>query len=129
MFLTLSGYYFRSINQSIKQSSKQSIKQASNQANSQSSKHVIKQSSIQSINQSNLFPCLIPQFKYKRRVYKQMKLDLQQVKKYHSKANLKAFMEAVRNRQAEKVTKMLEKCLDPNFHEESSGGNGLSWYT
>ncbi|XP_072045059.1 SH3 and multiple ankyrin repeat domains protein 3-like isoform X2 [Amphiura filiformis] len=66
------------------------------------------------------------EFKYKRRVYKQMKLDLQQVKKYHSKANLRAFMEAIRNRQADKVDKMLEKCLDPNFHEESSGETPLT---
>ena len=51
-----------------------------------------------------------------------MKLDLNQVKKYHSKANLRAFMEAVRGKHADKVEKMLEKCLDPNFHEETSGG-------
>ena len=51
-----------------------------------------------------------------------MKLDLQQVKKYHSKANLRAFMEHIRKREVEKVDKMLDKCLDPNFHDEASGG-------
>lgn len=37
-------------------------------------------------------------------------------------ANLKKFMEYVQQRNVEKVSKFLEKGLDPNFHDPESGG-------
>lgn len=39
-----------------------------------------------------------------------------------SQANLKKFMEYVQQRNIEKVSKFLEKGLDPNFHDPESGG-------
>nr|XP_046146708.1 SH3 and multiple ankyrin repeat domains protein 3-like [Oncorhynchus gorbuscha] len=41
--------------------------------------------------------------------------------KLNSKANLKKFMEYVQQRNIEKVSKFLEKGLDPNFHDPESG--------
>ncbi|XP_049339629.1 SH3 and multiple ankyrin repeat domains protein 3 isoform X3 [Astyanax mexicanus] len=41
--------------------------------------------------------------------------------KINSKANLKKFMEYVQQRNIEKVSKFLEKGLDPNFHDPESG--------
>lgn len=39
-----------------------------------------------------------------------------------SQANLKRFMEHVHQKNVEKVSKWLEKGLDPNFHDSDSGG-------
>ncbi|XP_071791706.1 uncharacterized protein [Asterias amurensis] len=66
------------------------------------------------------------EFKYKRRVYKQMKLDIKEVKKYHNKSNVKMFFEAVRTKNIEKIVKMTGKCMDPNIHEESTGESPLT---
>lgn len=40
----------------------------------------------------------------------------------HFQANLKRFMEHVHQKNVEKVSKWLEKGLDPNFHDSDSGG-------
>uniref|UniRef100_A0A6Q2ZAW3 SH3 and multiple ankyrin repeat domains protein 3 n=1 Tax=Esox lucius TaxID=8010 RepID=A0A6Q2ZAW3_ESOLU len=61
------------------------------------------------------------EFRYKRRVYTQTHLDEKQLSKLHTKANLKKFMEYVQQRNIEKVSKFLEKGLDPNFHDPESG--------
>ncbi|XP_065139664.1 SH3 and multiple ankyrin repeat domains protein 3 isoform X1 [Paramisgurnus dabryanus] len=61
------------------------------------------------------------EFRYKRRVYAQAHLDEKQLSKLHTKANLKKFMEYVQQRNIEKVSKFLEKGLDPNFHDPESG--------
>ncbi|XP_038073650.1 protein shank-like isoform X2 [Patiria miniata] len=66
------------------------------------------------------------EFKYKRRVYKQMKLDIKEVKKYHNKTNIKAFFESVRSKNVDKITKMTGKCMDPNIQEESTGETPLT---
>uniref|UniRef100_A0AAZ3SNY9 SH3 and multiple ankyrin repeat domains protein 3 n=1 Tax=Oncorhynchus tshawytscha TaxID=74940 RepID=A0AAZ3SNY9_ONCTS len=60
-------------------------------------------------------------FRYKRRLYTQSHLDDKQLSKLHTKANLKKFMEYVQQRNIEKVSKFLEKGLDPNFHDPESG--------
>uniref|UniRef100_A0A914D2E5 Uncharacterized protein n=1 Tax=Acrobeloides nanus TaxID=290746 RepID=A0A914D2E5_9BILA len=57
------------------------------------------------------------ELKYKKRVYKMLKLDEKALKQLHSKSNLKKFMENVQQKQAEKVEKMCTQGLDPNFHD------------
>uniref|UniRef100_A0A8C8VN71 SH3 and multiple ankyrin repeat domains protein 3 n=1 Tax=Pelusios castaneus TaxID=367368 RepID=A0A8C8VN71_9SAUR len=61
------------------------------------------------------------EFRYKRRVYTQSLLDDKQFAKLHTKANLKKFMEYVQMLNVEKVCRLLEKGLDPNFHDPDSG--------
>ncbi|XP_013867770.1 SH3 and multiple ankyrin repeat domains protein 3 isoform X5 [Austrofundulus limnaeus] len=71
------------------------------------------------------FPSFAPvpylEFRYKRRVYTQTYLDEKQLSKLHTKANLKKFMEYVQQRSNEKVSRFLEKGLDPNFHDPDTG--------
>ncbi|XP_042352090.1 SH3 and multiple ankyrin repeat domains protein 3 [Plectropomus leopardus] len=71
------------------------------------------------------FPSIAPvpylEFRYKRRVYTQTYLDEKQLSKLHTKANLKKFMEYVQQRNTEKVSRFLEKGLDPNFHDPDTG--------
>ncbi|XP_026166532.1 SH3 and multiple ankyrin repeat domains protein 3 isoform X2 [Mastacembelus armatus] len=71
------------------------------------------------------FPSVAPvpylEFRYKRRVYTQTHLDEKQLSKLHTKANLKKFMEYVQQRNIEKVSRFLEKGLDPNFHDPDTG--------
>ncbi|XP_037834347.1 SH3 and multiple ankyrin repeat domains protein 3 isoform X3 [Kryptolebias marmoratus] len=71
------------------------------------------------------FPSFAPvpylEFRYKRRVYTQTYLDEKQLSKLHTKANLKKFMEYVQQRNTEKVSRFLEKGLDPNFHDPDTG--------
>nr|XP_041569664.1 SH3 and multiple ankyrin repeat domains protein 3-like [Taeniopygia guttata] len=61
------------------------------------------------------------EFRYKRRVYSQPLLDDKQFAKLHTKANLKKFMEYVQMLNSEKVCRLLEKGLDPNFHDPDTG--------
>ncbi|KAK9516796.1 hypothetical protein VZT92_024707 [Zoarces viviparus] len=71
------------------------------------------------------FPSIAPvpylEFRYKRRVYTQTHLDEKQLSKLHTKANLKKFMEYVQQRNIERVSRFLEKGLDPNFHDPDTG--------
>uniref|UniRef100_A0A087YJ44 SH3 and multiple ankyrin repeat domains 3a n=1 Tax=Poecilia formosa TaxID=48698 RepID=A0A087YJ44_POEFO len=71
------------------------------------------------------FPSIAPvpylEFRYKRRVYTQTYIDEKQLSKLHTKANLKKFMEYVQQRNIEKVSRFLEKGLDPNFHDPDTG--------
>ncbi|MBN3278241.1 SHAN3 protein, partial [Polyodon spathula] len=66
------------------------------------------------------------EFRYKRRVYTQCDLDDKQLAKLHTKANLKKFMEYVQQKNIDKVSKFLEKGLDPNFHDPDTGALLLS---
>ena len=62
------------------------------------------------------------QLKFKRRVYKMLNLDEKQLKNINSRTNLKKFLDHVLANNVEKVNKMCNKGLDPNFHCQESGG-------
>ncbi|EDL76581.1 rCG59239, isoform CRA_c [Rattus norvegicus] len=69
---------------------------------------------------------LSEQFRYKRRVYAQNLIDDKQFAKLHTKANLKKFMDYVQLHSTDKVARLLDKGLDPNFHDPDSGECPLS---
>lgn len=98
---------------------------------------------------TGLFFC--PQFRYKTRVYKQTNLDEKALAKLSSKvfhlftkmslvtdiqspgpptgmlflspqASQKKFLDYIQTGSLEKMAKVLEKGLDPNFHDPDSGG-------
>ena len=52
-----------------------------------------------------------------------LNLDEKQLKSINSKANMKKFLEHVMANNVEKVNKMCNKGLDPNFHCQESGGD------
>ncbi|CAM4576957.1 unnamed protein product [Caretta caretta] len=66
------------------------------------------------------------EFRYKKRVYKQLNLDEKQQAKIHTKANLRKFMDHVHHLSVEKITKMLDRGLDPNYHDLESGETPLT---
>ncbi|XP_045492791.1 protein shank isoform X7 [Colias croceus] len=66
------------------------------------------------------------ELKYKRRVYKMLKLDEKTLKALHSRANLRRFLEHVQHGQIDKITKACAKGLDPNFHCQETGETPLS---
>ncbi|KAL2078467.1 hypothetical protein ACEWY4_026152 [Coilia grayii] len=66
------------------------------------------------------------EFRYKTRVYKQANLDEKQLAKLHTKANLKKFLEYIQSGSLDKITKALDKGLDPNYHHQESGETPLS---
>ncbi|KAM4623881.1 SH3 and multiple ankyrin repeat domains protein 1-like [Polymixia lowei] len=66
------------------------------------------------------------EFRYKTRVYKQMNLDEKVLTKLSTKASLKKFLDYIQTGAAEKIAKVLEKGLDPNYHDPDSGETPLS---
>ena len=66
------------------------------------------------------------QLKFKRRVYKMLNMDEKQLKSINSRSNLKKFLDHVTSNNVEKVNKMCNKGLDPNFHCQDSGGKSLT---
>ncbi|XP_061706547.1 SH3 and multiple ankyrin repeat domains protein 3 isoform X2 [Cydia pomonella] len=66
------------------------------------------------------------ELKYKRRVYKMLKLDEKTLKALHSRANLRRFLEHVAHAQIDKLTKACAKGLDPNFHCTETGETPLT---
>ncbi|XP_078540431.1 SH3 and multiple ankyrin repeat domains protein 2 isoform X1 [Lissotriton helveticus] len=64
-------------------------------------------------------PCL--EFRYKNRVYKQSSLDEKQMAKIHTKGNLRKLFDYIQHRAVDKVTKMLDRGLDPNYHDPETG--------
>ncbi|XP_072321701.1 SH3 and multiple ankyrin repeat domains protein 2b [Eucyclogobius newberryi] len=66
------------------------------------------------------------QFRYKSRVYRPPNVDEKQIAKLHSKANLKKFMDHVQHNQVDKVSKLLDRGLDPNYQDSDSGESPLS---
>ncbi|KAM7405637.1 hypothetical protein PAMP_000071 [Pampus punctatissimus] len=68
-------------------------------------------------------PCL--EFRYKSRVYRQPNVDEKQIAKLHTKANLRKFMDLIQHNQVDKVSKMLERGFDPNYHDSETGGGSV----
>nr|XP_045008579.1 SH3 and multiple ankyrin repeat domains protein 2 isoform X3 [Jaculus jaculus] len=66
------------------------------------------------------------EFRYKKRVYKQTSLDEKQLAKLHTKANLKKFIDHTQHRSLEKLVKLLDRGLDPNFHDLDTGETPLT---
>ncbi|XP_077594355.1 SH3 and multiple ankyrin repeat domains protein 1-like [Stigmatopora nigra] len=66
------------------------------------------------------------EFRYKTRVYKQTNLDEKALSKLCTKANLKKFMDCIQTGGLEKMLKLLDKGLDPNFHDQESGETPLT---
>ncbi|XP_069575884.1 SH3 and multiple ankyrin repeat domains protein 2 [Brachyistius frenatus] len=67
------------------------------------------------------------EFRYKSRVYRQPNVDEKQIAKLHTKANLKKFMDLIQHNQVDKVSKMLERGLDPNYHDGDTGESPLTF--
>ncbi|OQV20518.1 SH3 and multiple ankyrin repeat domains protein 3 [Hypsibius exemplaris] len=69
------------------------------------------------------------ELKYKRRVYKMMNLDEKVLKQLHTKSNLRKFVEYILSAQCDKITKLCNKGLDPNFHDLDNGETPLTLAT
>jgi SH3/ankyrin repeat-containing protein len=65
------------------------------------------------------------QFKFKSRDYRGKRPDDKQLQKLNSKANHKKFMDQVSNAHVDRMMKLLEKGLDPNFQDEETGKTPL----
>ncbi|XP_065926674.1 SH3 and multiple ankyrin repeat domains protein 2 isoform X4 [Magallana gigas] len=65
------------------------------------------------------------EFKYKKRVYKMMHVNVRKLKQLHVKGNLRHFIDYVKTGNLEKVNKMTNKGLDPNFHDSGTGETPL----
>ncbi|CAB1312320.1 unnamed protein product, partial [Coregonus sp. 'balchen'] len=66
------------------------------------------------------------EFRYKTRVYKQTNLDEKLLTKLHTKASLKKFMDYISSGSLDKMSKVLDKGLDPNYHDPGNGESPLS---
>ncbi|XP_061466700.1 SH3 and multiple ankyrin repeat domains protein 2 isoform X3 [Rhineura floridana] len=66
------------------------------------------------------------EFRYKKRVYRQFDLDEKQLAKLNTKANFRKCMDNVHHLSVEKITKMLDRGLDPNYHDLESGETPLT---
>ncbi|XP_034040469.1 SH3 and multiple ankyrin repeat domains protein 2b [Thalassophryne amazonica] len=67
------------------------------------------------------------EFRYKSRVYRQPNVDEKQIGKLHTKANLRKFMDLIQHNQVEKLSKMLERGFDPNYHDSDTGESPLTF--
>ncbi|KAI3386428.1 hypothetical protein SNEBB_000935 [Seison nebaliae] len=66
--------------------------------------------------QSNESPFVILEFKYKRRIYKILNINETKIKSLHTEKNLCKFLHNIKSQNVNKVLKLLNKGLDPNFH-------------
>uniref|UniRef100_A0A3B5A4T6 SH3 and multiple ankyrin repeat domains protein 1-like n=1 Tax=Stegastes partitus TaxID=144197 RepID=A0A3B5A4T6_9TELE len=66
------------------------------------------------------------EFRYKTRVYKQTNLDEKALAKLSTKASLKKFLDYIQTGTIEKMAKVLDKGLDPNFHDPDTGETPLT---
>ncbi|XP_053487286.1 SH3 and multiple ankyrin repeat domains protein 2-like isoform X1 [Ictalurus furcatus] len=66
------------------------------------------------------------EFRYKSRVYQHANVHEKQIEKLHTQANLKKFLEYIQHHQVDKVTNLLERGLDPNYHDSDTGETPLT---
>ncbi|XP_075873623.1 SH3 and multiple ankyrin repeat domains protein 2-like isoform X2 [Nelusetta ayraudi] len=66
------------------------------------------------------------EFRYKSRVYRGPGVDEKQIAKLHTKANLRKFMDLVQHNQVDKASKLLDRGLDPNYHDSETGESPLT---
>eukprot|EP00062_Callorhinchus_milii_P003853 gi/632941584/ref/XP_007885942.1/ PREDICTED: SH3 and multiple ankyrin repeat domains protein 2 isoform X2 [Callorhinchus milii] len=66
------------------------------------------------------------EFSYKKRVYRQGNIDEKQLAKVHTKANLRKFLDYIQHRSIEKITKLLDRGLDPNYYDAENGETPLT---
>uniref|UniRef100_A0A8C1L3G4 SH3 and multiple ankyrin repeat domains 2b n=1 Tax=Cyprinus carpio TaxID=7962 RepID=A0A8C1L3G4_CYPCA len=66
------------------------------------------------------------EFRYKTRVYQQPNVNEKQIEKLHTQVNLRKFMEYIQHHQVDKVSNMLERGLDPNYHDPDTGETPLT---
>ncbi|XP_057185237.1 SH3 and multiple ankyrin repeat domains protein 2b [Triplophysa rosa] len=66
------------------------------------------------------------EFRYKSRVYQQPNVNEKQIEKLHTQVNLRKFMEYIQHHQVDKVTKLLERGLDPNYQDSETGETPLT---
>uniref|UniRef100_A0A8C7VYN9 SH3 and multiple ankyrin repeat domains protein 2 n=1 Tax=Oncorhynchus mykiss TaxID=8022 RepID=A0A8C7VYN9_ONCMY len=67
------------------------------------------------------------EFRYKSRVYQQPNVNEKQIAKIHTQANYRKFMDHIQHLQLDKVVKMLEKGLDPNYQDPDTGETPLTF--
>ncbi|XP_030634464.1 SH3 and multiple ankyrin repeat domains protein 2b [Chanos chanos] len=66
------------------------------------------------------------EFRYKSRVYQHPSVNEKQIAKLHTQVNLRKFMDHIQHHQLDRVTKMLERGLDPNYHDPETGETPLT---
>ncbi|XP_068711319.1 SH3 and multiple ankyrin repeat domains protein 2-like [Montipora foliosa] len=66
------------------------------------------------------------EFKYKGRVYRSLMYEPKSLQKVNSKANQRKFLEMVLSNAVGQVSKLTEKGIDPNFHDDKNGETPLS---
>eukprot|EP00035_Acanthoeca_spectabilis_P037365 m.44830 g.44830 ORF g.44830 m.44830 type:complete len:1304 (+) comp8575_c0_seq1:211-4122(+) len=71
-------------------------------------------------------PVATLEFKYKRRVYLAPNFTEKMYAKLHSKSALKRFLEQCAKRNVQRVTELIAKGTDPNFHDEDNGETPLT---
>ncbi|KAK6317861.1 hypothetical protein J4Q44_G00111520 [Coregonus suidteri] len=67
------------------------------------------------------------EFRYKSRVYQQPNVNEKQIAKIHTQANYRKLMDHIQHHQLDKLAKMLEKGLDPNYHDPDTGETPLTF--
>uniref|UniRef100_A0AAR2JC27 SH3 and multiple ankyrin repeat domains 2b n=1 Tax=Pygocentrus nattereri TaxID=42514 RepID=A0AAR2JC27_PYGNA len=66
------------------------------------------------------------EFRYKSRVYQHANVNEKLIEKLHTQANLRKFMDYIQHHQVDKVSKLLERGLDPNYHDPETGETPLT---
>ncbi|XP_066505985.1 SH3 and multiple ankyrin repeat domains protein 2b [Hoplias malabaricus] len=66
------------------------------------------------------------EFRYKSRVYQHANVNEKLIEKLHTQANLRKFMDYIQHHQVDKISKLLERGLDPNYHDPETGETPLT---
>ncbi|KAF5406307.1 SH3 and multiple ankyrin repeat domains protein [Paragonimus heterotremus] len=66
------------------------------------------------------------ELKYKQRVYRVLRTNVNKLKKLHIKSNLRQFLDSVKSGNVDRVSKWLNKGIDPNFHWKENGETPLT---